>query len=246
MENDADIYYLAPHLDDAVFSGGGHMARAIRGGRRVEAITFFTADTRSDLESPLIRDLHSRCGMGADAGERRRTEDAEACRRLGATFRHIGLADAMYRTDVSERAIYVTRESLFQPPRETELVELLGVHIAALPESAMIVAPLAVGGHIDHRLLRMAAESVRGNRLWYYEDFPYAQKFGAIWRATGNPFAWTREVVTLDEVDLASWVDAVRAYASQTAAIFHGDADMEYKVRRYARRRGGQRLWRRR
>lgn len=245
MEHTSDIFYLAPHLDDAVLSGGGHMARAVRDGRHVEVITFFTADPRPDLDSPLVRDLHSRGGTASGAGAQRRAEDAESCRRLGVTFRHVGLPDAMYRTDSSGRALYTTRESLFRESGERELLDSVTATIQSLPASATVVAPLAVGGHVDHRLVRAAAEEARAGDLLHYEDFPYVQRFGAIWRATGNPFAWRRETVRLEEADVVAWIDAVRAHISQTTLMFHGDADMEFKMRRHIRRRGGQRLWRR-
>ena len=80
-------------------------------------------------------------------------------------------------------------------PAEAGLVKALGAELAqALPGDAELVCPLAIGGHVDHRLTRLAAEST-GRRLWYYVDYPYIlEAQGAIdelrqegWQAQGFP-----------------------------------------------------------
>ena len=46
----------------------------------------------------------------------------------------------------------------------------------------VLVATLGAGGHVDHRLVRLAAEAVHGAGLLYYEDYPYAAKWRAVRR----------------------------------------------------------------
>src|ERR1019366_5047368 len=48
----------------------------------------------------------------------------------------------------------------------------------ACPGPALVLAPLGVGGHVDHVLVRTAAEW-SGARVVYYSDFPYNQRHRA-------------------------------------------------------------------
>ncbi|MFH0954052.1 MAG: hypothetical protein V1873_06960, partial [Verrucomicrobiota bacterium] len=79
-----------------------------------------------------------------------------------------------------------------------------------------------------------------------YEDFPYAQKWNALLRPlVFERRRWEPRVVALDDGAFQAKCDAILAYATQVRAIFSGGGDMEFKVRRYARRVGGERLWKR-
>ncbi|MCZ7552073.1 MAG: hypothetical protein M5U05_05720 [Anaerolineales bacterium] len=58
-------------------------------------------------------------------------------------------------------------------PLEAGLVKRLSQKLSrAIPAEAQVVCPLAIGGHVDHRLTRAAAEAAR-QALLYYLDFPY-------------------------------------------------------------------------
>ena len=242
----ADLLYLSPHLDDAVLSGGGHIAQSVRKGLRVRVVTVFAGDPSPGTDSPAARELRVRFGLEAEPGVSRRAEDAESCKKLGAACEHWEFLDAMYRTGFQGEPLYPTLASLYSAPADDAVLSAVVQRLTAAEGADLVVAPLAVGGHVDHRMVRMAAERVFGPALACYEDFPYAQRFGALWRAMGNPFAWRGERVALEECDLLAKIEAVRAHASQAAVMFHGDADLVWKIRRYARRRGGERLWRRR
>jgi len=241
-----DIIYLSPHLDDAVLSGGGHLAQSVRKGLRVKVVTVFAGDQPAGFDSPAMRDLRGRTGLGAESGATRRAEDVASCRCLGAAFEHWEFLDATFRTDGRGRARYPTLDSLFAQPVGDDALEAVTRRMTETVKAGLVVAPLGVGGHVDHRLVRLAAEQAFGPALACYEDFPYAQRFGALWRTLSNPFAWRGERVMLEEADLAAKIDAVRAHASQAVSLFHNDADLVRMIRRYARRRGGERLWRRR
>jgi LmbE family N-acetylglucosaminyl deacetylase len=241
-----DILYLSPHLDDAVLSGGGHLAQSVRKGLGVKVLTVFSGDPVPGVDSPVVRELRADACADAGMSATRRAEDAESCRRLGVAYEHWGFTEAVYRLGAEGEPRYPTRKSLFLAPSGDDVPHALIERLAAAEKAGLVVAPLAAGGHVDHRLVRLAAERVFGAALVCYEDFPYGQRFGAVWRALGNPFAWCAERVELEEADLMAKIEAVRAHASQTASLFHGDADLVGKIRRYARRRGGERLWRRR
>jgi LmbE family N-acetylglucosaminyl deacetylase len=139
---------LSPHLDDGVLSCASVLERAAR---------------------PVIATFYS-AGDGLYAA--RRAEDREACRRLGAEWRHLGLRDDRFRSfvDIIGAPTPVTKRS--QRALAALLEELR-------PE--LVLAPLGVGNHVDHRELREAATAlVEPGRLLYYEDRPYALVRGQV------------------------------------------------------------------
>jgi LmbE family N-acetylglucosaminyl deacetylase len=250
MRDRYDIVCLSPHLDDAVLSCGGMLASEVRRGARILVVTIMAGDAPDGELGPLAMALATASRLKPEtAMERRRREDAESCRRMGVDFAHWRFRECVCRPGKKANEwLYPTVADVFGKvdPSDAELTTALVEAMRELPPAARTLAPLGVGGHVDHRVVRDAGERAFGRTVLYYEDFPYAQRFGAVWRTLGNPFAWRPETVVLGEEDLQSKIEAVRAHVSQTAVMFHGDEGMVFMVRRYARRRGGERIWRRR
>ena len=139
---------LSPHLDDGVLSCASLLGRAAR---------------------PVIATFFSE---GDELYAARRAEDREACRRLGAECRQLGLRDDRFRNfmEIVSAPTPVTKRS--QRALAALLAELN-------PE--LVLAPLGVGHHVDHREVREAATAlVEPGRLLYYEDRPYALVRGQV------------------------------------------------------------------
>lgn len=255
---------LSPHLDDAALSLGGTIHRHTAAGRRVLVVTLFTSDgsegdgSQSDGGGtedlpPLARELHQRWGLDIDAMAVRRGEDEEACGVLGADHRHWGLADAVYRRGPGGEPLYPTFGALFGPPHAAdaplagEIDRRLEALAAEPPGTATILAPLAVGGHADHRLVRDAARRLGDPRIEFYEDFPYARSPRALLRGLlstlGPPWRWRSRLRPLGPTDLETKIEAVSRYRSQLATAFPSRDAMERRIRRSSRR--GERFWRR-
>ncbi len=240
-----DRIYLSPHLDDAVFSCGGRIHREAREGRSVLIATVATAPAPARLSGYAAR-FHRRGGLGDDAMERRRAEDREAARRLGAEALHLRLPDAMYRIGtVDGRILYPRVTALLGRPRPGDPMRpLLRQALDELPESELLMLPFAIGGHVDHRLVRGIAETVcAGREVAYWEDFPYLAR----WYRPGprpNP-GWRSEVVALDAEALEARCRAMAAYGSQVRTIFGSAARMRRRVERAVAKASGERYWRR-
>lgn len=246
-----DALYLSPHLDDAVLSCGGQIEQQTRAGRRVLVVTLFAGDPPATDLPPLAEKLHELWGLSpAGALAARRAEDLEACRVLGAKTRHWDLLDAVYRRDgTTGEVLYPRARALFGAPRpiESALWAEMTRRLARLPPAERVFAPLAVGGHVDHRLTHRIALCVFGDRLTCYEDFPYARKRRALWSALlrgGRLWSWRREDIALDATALLRKCEAVSRYASQIGTLFGTNEEMEQQIRSFIRRRGGERLWR--
>lgn len=227
--------YLSPHLDDAVFSCGGQIHRTTRTGGSVLVVT------------PMAGDGRGPGPAGAASPASRREEDRAACAELGAAWRHGEHPEAFRRVNPEGAALYGTRENLFgaMAAADEALCGMLEEEFRGLPPALRVFAPLGVGGHTDHRLVRRAAERAFGERLVYYEDFPYANRIGAVARLTRPRSRWRPEVIRLMPEDRAARLRAIRRYASQWPVVFRSRRALAWKNRLFLLRRGGERVWRR-
>lgn len=240
-----DAIYLSPHLDDAAISCGGQIALRTRRGEAVLVVTISACNPPADAHSPLADELNAAWGWRADAATRRE-EDRRACGILGAECLHWDEADGLYRRDPERDApLYPTRESLFASVhRADDTTQSAWIErLRGLPPAEQVLAPLGAGGHVDHQLVRRAAEAVFGASLRCYEDFPYALRPLALCKVLRPRWRWRSERIALDERAVRARREAAAAYASQMGTLFFSPGDLERRLRRHIRRARGERLW---
>lgn len=247
MKTTYDSIYLAPHLDDAVLSCGGQIFEETRCGQAVLVVTVMAGDPPPSV-SGYAQSLHSRWELLEEAAVVRRREDVAACTLLHADALHGPAPDCIYRTTPADGTpMYLSDEDIFGEihPADAPLVKELTAWLATLPPARRVIAPLTVGHHVDHQLLRQAAGQHFGRRLEFFEDFPYVQTERSLdfLQNSGQP-NWQATVIKVSDAALHARVDAVLAYKSQLSTFFTDRADLERQVFGYARRIGGERVWR--
>jgi LmbE family N-acetylglucosaminyl deacetylase len=246
--------YLSPHFDDAILSCGGLIWQQAQAGQRVEVWTVCAGDIPPGPLPPFAQQLHARWGTGLGSVTARRAEDEAACRAVGAGWRRFTLPDCIYRRlPGSGEPLVRNNDDLWQPihPAEAGRVEEIRDWISgglgagrqtALTPKAHLVSPLTVGGHVDHRLVRAAAEAL-GVRLWYYVDYPYSVR-GEFhlrqWLGDGYR-AHSRH---LSPAALAAWQAGVAAYTSQASTFWKDLEEMRQAIETYAGRVEGHALFR--
>lgn len=152
---------ISPHLDDAVFSCGGMIAKFLQEGP-VLVLNVFTRYL-SDLK------IH-----GAVLGVERHREETDAARFLGFESRNLNELDAPFRRDA-----YRKLGNLFRPPVQQDMEWLPTLRQTIFDMLAefdfdRIYIPLGVGWHVDHVLTHLVFESwASHDNLFYYEDAPY-------------------------------------------------------------------------
>lgn len=246
MHSNYDAIYLSPHLDDATLSCGAQIFDRTHAGQRVLIVTIMAGSPRLDIRSAYIESLHERWELAGDAAAARREEDIEACRIVGADFLHMEAPDCIYRLDPATGApFYVSDTDIFGDvhPAETELAMQLAVQFRSLPSAASIYAPLTVGHHVDHLLVRAAAERVWLGGVAYYEDYPYVQQPEKLARVLGEDASWRAKVIPVSDAAMAAKFDAIWAFRSQLSTFFGSREDMEEQVGGYTRKLGGERIW---
>ena len=167
---------LSPHLDDAAFSCGGTLARLAAQGWDVTLCTAFTHSVPSPTGFALACQLDKGLSPDVDYMALRRAEDLVACSRLDVSPLWLDLPEAPHRG-------YPDAKALFASPRDEDaILAPLSDRLRKLLETppALLLAPQALGGHVDHVLLARALRSVlrTGQPVWWWADFPYAMRPG--------------------------------------------------------------------
>ncbi|MBV8570398.1 MAG: PIG-L family deacetylase [Acidobacteriaceae bacterium] len=226
---------LSPHRDDAVFSLGLCLARWSRRQIPLRVINFFTLSSYA----PYAR--HKDLGS---VSRIRRQEDQKVLGQIspGIQVRDLNLVDAPVRLNIPENSVCNPDTS---SPLEERDVSDIASHICRFSRFSLILAPLALGDHIDHLLVRAGAlRSMRGKQLAFYEDLPYATWIPAgILRArvadTELQLGYRlHPVVTRDQDAVSKKRKLAAAYRSQISAV---EADVI--ARWSAKYGGGERIW---
>jgi LmbE family N-acetylglucosaminyl deacetylase len=242
---------LSPHFDDAVLSCGGWIWEQVRQGDTVEAWTICAgAPPEGTPLSPFAASLHERWQTGPQAVQPRRAEDEEALGWLGAGPRYWDLPDCIYRRLPGSPGSWLVNgeEDLWQPvhPDEQVIVDRLAAWLAAnLSTGDGFIAPLTLGGHVDHRLVRAAAEQAAARMrisLWYYADYPYAVRQGGEMGSVIED-GWHAACREISPQGLRAWQDAVACYRSQMSTFWQGRAELDAEIENYWRDGGGSCLW---
>lgn len=264
--------YVSPHLDDAALSCGGTIFQQTQAGEEVLVVNVFAGLPEYDQLSAFARAKHAVWGSPGDVVAARRAEDEAALSILGADAVYWAYGDAIYRVE-GDRALYPSEAGIFGDvdPAEADLPAELADRVEAILDrwaGAICYAPLGIGHHVDHLIVREAGLVLaeRGRRVWFYEDFPYVW-----WNLTDHP---TKSEAVRDEggtqmdtqlgLRLASrlpgewaseiWpiavdpkIRAIACYGPQVDDLFGGEETMAEIVRKYAESVGGdcaaERFW---
>ncbi len=234
--------YLSPHFDDIALSCGGLAWMQAQGGEQVAVWTICGGEPDpSQPYSAFAQLLHARWKSGPEAVKVRQAEDIASCQAMGASWRHFPLPDCIYRTGRGGQHLYPSEELLWGPLSEEEgpLVRSLAqVLREEVPSRAQVVCPLTLGDHVDHKLVRAAAEQ-SGRKPWYYADYPYAgkpegqQRLAALLEA-----GWEALPFAVSRGGLAAWQAAVSAHRSQISTFWPTLEEMAHSMELYWHEQG--------
>ncbi len=242
--------FLSPHYDDAVFSCGATIHRLTAGGDAVTVLTVMGGVPEKERlpDTPFIRELHTRWNAGDDPVRARITEDEAAVTSLGAAAQHLSVwLDCVYRVSRSDgKALYPDVTAIFGAIPADDPAALLPMVI--LPQAAaaqVIYAPLGVGHHVDHVLVRDWALELRnqnpGIALKFYEEYPYMQESTAVEQARQffaerqPPLPLVAERTPVEEADFAAKVQAMAHYQTQLSSFWDSPTTMESVTRKAMR-----------
>ena len=165
------VIVLSPHSDDVAFSISGLIMKILM-PYPLHVVTVFSisACTASDLGHPVhkITDMRKR-------------EDECFFRSISSNIKisHMDLLDAPLRLDIKEDRVFSAS------PGVSGFKETMKIyhHINTICRpNNLVIAPLAIGAHIDHLIVRNTALKLSddGYPVIFYEDLPYSGNFSNI------------------------------------------------------------------
>lgn len=193
--------FLSPHFDDAVGSAGGTIYSLAKNRKSIKIITVMGGVPANKTDADYVLS--------------RQAENEQACSILAVPHQHAPFLDAIYRTNNLGVEIYQERDSIFKQDKilEKELVQDVIKYIKtnSSPDD-ILITPSALGNHIDHLIVKNAAQQ-SGRIVVYYEDFFYDTIAKNINYRDLFPVYLTKE-------QLAIKLQAIMAYKSQIRPLF--------------------------
>jgi LmbE family N-acetylglucosaminyl deacetylase len=235
--------FLSPHLDDISLSCGGIVNHLSGNNIKTQIWSIFAGSPIESNLSPFALSLHNRWRLPLNAPKKRRLEDIVACKILGADFRHFNFLDCIYRKDNYGDPIIKEEEDLYQPipdSQESLIEEISFIFKTHILAEDIVVAPLAIGNHLDHQIIFKSISFLQFRSLLFYEDYPYVIKSQNHQTNTANllpiQFLLTGE-------NIRNWHDSIAAYKSQISTFWTDIAQMTSDISHYFDIGGGKNLW---
>ncbi len=242
------IVVASPHRDDAAFSLGLSIERWLDAGHRVDVLNCFTQSDYAPYSD--VATLHKNDRMSFASAVRKR-EDAAWNRLLGGRlrFNDLDLLDAPLRLGCALEEVLTVEIRLGDRARARVTGAIAKLARGAAPETMAFVLPLAIGNHIDHRIVRQAGlEALVASPLpvAFYEDLPYAARPEAMGELKRHADAVGLSLQAGFVSAAASDVEAARVRKLRLAECYDSQIDSELArntatfCERYA---GRERVW---
>jgi LmbE family N-acetylglucosaminyl deacetylase len=227
------VVAVSPHLDDAVFSAGGTLARLAAAGHEVVVVTVFTGSVAAPTGFALACQTDKGLAPDVDYMALRREEDAAALGRLGVRGQHLGLLEAPHRGYGSPPELFAGRHD-----GDDVASDVLDALAPRLARADLVLAPQAVGDHVDHQVVTaVVAARADPDRTAWWRDTPYAVRHPD---AVGAPGVAGAEIA-VDVTDvLAAKAAAAGAYATQVGFQFGGPEHVAPVLADLARQEGAR------
>jgi LmbE family N-acetylglucosaminyl deacetylase len=168
-----DVLMLSPHCDDIPLSLGASLL-AGQWDAAVHVSVIFSV-SRYTLKDGWNNDV-------AAATAIRNEEERSAAARAGYTVEFLGFPEPGVRpgytqiTDIFNPDLPFDTDPIWEPLRE-RLLPILS------QQTGLVVAPLGIGHHIDHRMVTACVREAAANGAAFapvfYEDLPYAARFSS-------------------------------------------------------------------
>jgi LmbE family N-acetylglucosaminyl deacetylase len=213
----------------------GGLISALTSFTRVEVWSLFCGASLRGPYSDLADWLHSSSGglSGSRLAWARKLEDRRACRRLGAKARHFPWKDSPYRKTRDGNFMYQTIQPGAVHEEETDLIAAIAAQLRRqVSGDDVILAPLAIGGHVDHMITRIAAEALGAPTLMYYPEVPYLQLFPGHLDEASTGLCPVQYVLRRDEI--VTWIDSLKFYVTQMQMLEPAVGRIPQAIGKYA------------
>jgi len=166
-----ELTIVSPHRDDVPFSLYLSLSQWRAVPLKLNVVTVFNLSVYAPRASALPSNLDEAKSIVTSL---RKREDSRVFRLIDKTIRveELNFLDAPLRLGISVASVCKPQSFLIDGRPE---VETLSHRFRRYFLRGLVLAPLALGGHVDHRIVRAAAiKSAMPQKLGFYEDLPYA------------------------------------------------------------------------
>ena len=240
-----EYIFISPHLDDISLSCGGIVHQLTKNGDQVQIWTIFAGDPPSSDYPDFALSLHKRWKLDRDIVKNRRSEDIASCEILGAITRHFQYPDCIYRKFGNGQPVVQKEADLYRKISGNQrfLVDKITLELSQkLEHGQILVAPLSIGNHLDHRIVKKSVDKLKNQTIYYYTDYPY-NLTSDVAIQTMIPSNYIKKSFNLENDDIIAWHNSVSAYQSQISTFWSGVNEMKQKIINYAKEDGGNHLW---
>ena len=205
--------FISPHLDDAVFSCGGTMAKMADEGWQTILCTVFTKSVFSPKDFALACQLDKNLASDVDYMKLRRAEDSCAARILNVSETlHLNFSEAPHRG-------YNSSPELFAGIKPGDRIcRNIAEHLALLGEiyePEIVFAPQGLGNHCDHlQVIEAVIEFYKEEKVYWYYDTPYAIRQPEAQKYPRLPLVLKQQSQNISAY-LNAKIEACAAYKSQ-------------------------------
>lgn len=219
------VYIISPHYDDAILSAGMLM-HLLKDKKNVTVVNLFTKAHEGPYTLSAKKFLREAKFKNAiELFKDRKRTDKNALLMVGVKHIDINLTDALFRRYrktflgkfISELDhVYPTYNYhlLRKIAKKDQAVSLLTTRLLKIiPKKSIVIAPYAIGNHVDHVIARKVCESLFPNII-YYTDFPYNIRLNSY----GNVPTGFSKIVLATEKTIKE--PLIKAYTSQVDALF--------------------------
>lgn len=208
IKNNIHLFFISPHLDDAIFSAGG-LISYLSSKTSITIINVFTSygDGRNTLSAKAyLKQCHSTNAQRLF--KIRLREDKTVFSKLNLQVINLGFTDALWRKVKRSGAVksglgkIIPEFNNLYPTyrfhiisgkihREDSILEdRLKDRLKAITRknkgSYITFCPLGFGYHVDHLIVRNACEKIFVNNLVYWSDLPYLLKLKKGYNLSGD------------------------------------------------------------
>ena len=240
---------LSPHRDDAAFSLGLSIEAWLGAGHSVSVLNCFTQSffaPFSDVEA-----LHANDKTSFVSALRRR-EDQAWKKLLGERlqFHDLDLLDAPLRLGCSPAEVLIVDLRLGDRALSRVAGAIAKIAGRLAKGGVCFLAPLALSGHVDHRVVREAAlqalSFAEAPPLAFYEDLPYAARKGEADRVAAAAAALERALAPAFASPPREDVEPFVERKARFCECYDSQIDSEdvCSIAEFCRRYGGrERIW---
>ncbi|MHA1483069.1 MAG: PIG-L family deacetylase [Candidatus Heimdallarchaeaceae archaeon] len=157
--------FLSPHLDDAVVSCGGTIAKLVYQREDVLVVSIYT-------KNPDIKKIPKKFHKFAIYDQRKK-EDQKALNRLSVDYKWLDVEERAFRQPLLKKPTDIFKINLSEGLEQFSNILIIHAELDKLIEKypkAKLYAPLAIGNHYDHVEVFLAS-------LKYMIDYAIFEKF---------------------------------------------------------------------